>query len=66
MNSGQNGNGATGKSQYDITSDSTKEELRHRKMEWALFLLRAPIFIWNVVTYPIAEKVAVIGEYVLP
>jgi hypothetical protein len=33
-------------------------------MKWALYLLRAPIFMWNIATYPIAEKVAVIGEYV--
>ena len=58
---GQNGNGARNVN-IDLSSDSTKEELRHRKMKWALYLLRAPIFIWNVATYPVAEKVAVIGE----
>lgn len=48
----------------NLSSDSIKEELRLSKTRWALYLSRAPIFIWNVATYPVAIKVAVISEYV--
>ena len=51
-----------GNTRIDVSSDSTKEELYHRKMKWSLYLLRAPI--WNMATHPIAKKLAVIGEYV--
>lgn len=40
----------------NIFSTSTKEELYHRKMRLALYLLRSPI--WTMATYPIAEKIS--------
>jgi len=46
----------------DTSSDSTKEELRHRKMRWTLYLLRAPI--WDMATHPLAEKLGAAGEYI--
>ena len=46
----------------DTSSDSTKEELYHRKMRWTLYLLRAPI--WDMATYPLAEKLGAAGAYI--
>jgi|AntRauTorckE5430_2_1112549.scaffolds.fasta_scaffold03855_1 hypothetical protein len=52
-----------GNVKIDVSSDSTKEELYHRKLKWALYLLRVPI--WDMTTYPIAGKMAaIIGNYV--
>jgi len=51
----------TGRFNVDISSESTKEELYRRKMRWAMYLLRAPV--WNLATYPIAEKISgVVGH----
>ena len=46
----------------DVSSNSTKNELYHRKMKLVLYLLRAPC--WNIVTQPMAEKVAIVGNYI--
>ena len=40
----------------DISSESTKEEMYRRKMRLAMYLLRSPV--WNMATYPIAEKIS--------
>ena len=40
----------------NISSESTKEEMYHRKMRLTLYLLRSPA--WNMATYPLAEKIS--------
>ena len=45
-----------------VSSHSTKNELYHRKMKLFLYLLRAPC--WNIATQPVAEKVAIVGNYI--
>lgn len=46
----------------DVSSHSTKNELYHRKMKLFLYLLRSPC--WNIATQPVAEKVAIVGNYI--
>lgn len=46
----------------DISSESTKTELYHRKMKWTLYLLRAPV--WDLLTHPLLTKVGNVMDYI--
>lgn len=49
-------------SNIDTSSESTKNELYHRKMKWVLYLLRAPV--WDMMTHPFLEIVGDVMDYV--